>query len=112
MVDPVMTVWSSTMMPPGVTVARIQDLIRCWLPSGKVVDIALIHNFSAGKWRPKTIWKGCKVVEEDKLSSFMLMQYVIRGALVCPVSDQKGELRNYIIDSIDSDMFLRVNGWE
>ena len=97
---------------PGVTVSQIRDLICCWLPSGKVVDIVLMHGFSKSKWRPRTTWKGCRVLEEDRSSSFMLMEYVIRGALVCPVSEHKGELRNYIIDSTDSDMFLRVNGWE
>ncbi len=97
---------------PGVTISRLQDLIRCWLPSGKVIDLALMNGFSPSKWKPRTAWKGCRVVEEDKSSFFMLMEYVTRGGLVCPVSDRDGELRNYIVDSIDSDMLLRVNGWE
>ncbi len=97
---------------PGITISRLRDLIRCWLPSGRVVDLAVMHCFSPSKWKPKTPWKGCRVVEEDKSSSFMLMEYVTRGGLVCPVSDREGELRNFIVDSVDSDMFLRVNGWE
>lgn len=97
---------------PGITISRIRDLIRCWLPSGKVIDVALIHGFSPSKWRPRTAWKGCKVIEEDKTSSLVLMEYVVRGGLVCPVSGRKGELTNYIVDTIDSDMFLRSNGWE
>jgi hypothetical protein len=94
------------------TISRIRDLIRCWLPSGKVIDIALIRGFSPSKWRPRTMWKGCRVVEEDKSLSFMLLEYIIRGGLVCPVSERKGERTNYIVDTIDSDMFLRANGWE
>jgi hypothetical protein len=97
---------------PGTTLARLRDLIRCWLPSGKVIDVALKHGFSPSRWRPKTVWKNCRIVEEDKSSSLVLMDYVVRGGLVCPVSQRKGERINYIVDSIDSDMFLRVNGWE
>ena len=38
------------------------------------------------------------------------MEYLVRGALLCPVfeSDAKSY---YIIDTVDSDMFLRVNNW-
>ena len=40
---------------PGTTVACLRSLLRCRLPSGKVVDMALVHTFTQTKWRPYTI---------------------------------------------------------
>ncbi len=94
---------------PRITCARLQGLIRCWLPSGKVVDVALIHRFTRSKWKPKTLWKGCRVLEEDKRSSLVQIDYLLRGALMCPVSEQDGEKVHYLIDTVDPDMFLREN---
>jgi len=37
------------------------------------------------------------------------MDYLLCGALVCPVSKQELEKVHYFIDSIDPDMFLREN---
>ena len=94
---------------PGITCARLQSLIRCWLPSGKVVDFALIHGFTHSGWKPRTLWKGCRVLDEDKRSSIVRIDYLLRGALLCPVSGQDDERAHYLIDTVDPDMFLRVN---
>ena len=39
---------------PGTSVARLRSLLRCRLPSGKVVDIALVHAFTrlGNSWKP------------------------------------------------------------
>ena len=42
---------------PGTTVARLRSLLKCQLPSGNVVDVALVHAFARHKWKPNTIWK-------------------------------------------------------
>lgn len=60
---------------------------------------------------PSTFWDGCKVFEEPGGCEFILMDYVVRGALLSPVFDAKGKGVHYVMDSVDSDMFLRVNGW-
>ena len=47
---------------------------------------------------------------EAKESSFILMDYIVRGALMCPVFESDIGL-HYFVDTIDADMFSRVNGW-
>jgi hypothetical protein len=93
---------------PGTSVARLRSLLRCRLPSGKVVDIALVHPFTRNSWKPYTMWKNCQILAEARDSSFVLLDYVVRGALLCPVFDSDARL-HYLIDTVDGDMFLRVN---
>lgn len=93
----------------NLSVARLLDLFRCWLPSGKVVNLALVRHFSSSKWKPKTVWEGCRVLDEDSNATLVQMDYILRGALVCPVSDQEEERSHYFIDSVDPDIFLREN---
>ena len=94
---------------PGITCAHLQSLIRCWLPSGKVVDFALIHGFNRSEWKPRTLWKGCRVLDEDEMSSIVQMDYLLRSALMCPVSGKDDERAHYLIDTVDPDMFLHAN---
>lgn len=92
---------------PRITCARLRSLIRCWLPSGKALDLAVIHGFTGSKWKPRTVWKGCRILDEDNGSSIVRMDYLLRGALLCPVSEQDGEKAHYFIDTVDPDMFLQ-----
>ncbi|KAK6997128.1 hypothetical protein R3P38DRAFT_2563781 [Favolaschia claudopus] len=68
---------------PGVSCARLRSLIRCQLPSGRIVDLAMVQSMKHTNWRPKTLWDGCLVLEEGKNLSFLLMDFVIRGAFLC-----------------------------
>ena len=96
---------------PGITCARLNGLLRCWLPSGNVLDLALVLGFTPSKWKPRTLWQGCRILDEDSNGDSYLvrMDYLLRGALICPVSEQDGERTYYFIDTVDSDMFLREN---
>jgi hypothetical protein len=60
------------------------------------------------RWKPNTVWNGCKVLEEDKSSSFLLMDEVVRGALLAPAFGSENRLLYYFIDTVDSDMYLRA----
>jgi hypothetical protein len=93
---------------PRTTVIRLRSLLRCRLFSGKVIDVALVHAFTQTKWKSNTMWDNCQVCVEARDSSFILMDYVVRGALLCPVFNSNARL-HYIMDTIDGDMFLRVN---
>jgi len=93
---------------PGTSVARLCSLLRCRLPSGKVVDIALVRAFTRNGWKPYTMWKNCQISAETRNSSFVLLDYIVRGALMCPVFDSDARF-HYLIDTVDGDMFLRVN---
>ena len=95
---------------PGTTVARLRSLLRCRLSSGRVVDMSLIHAFTRNNWKPYTMWNNCQIRAEARESSFVLMDYIVRGALMCPVFNSDTGL-HYIVDTVDGDMFLRVNNW-
>jgi len=93
------------------TVARLRALLRCLLPSGRHIDIALVHSFgSRSHWKPATKWDGCQIRAENKEPSFVLMEYLVRGALLCPAFESD-DGSYYIIDTIDGDMFIRLNNW-
>ncbi|KAK7016085.1 hypothetical protein R3P38DRAFT_2543145 [Favolaschia claudopus] len=57
---------------PGLACARLRSLIRCKLPSSRIVDLAIVNPMKISKWRPKTVWDGCLVHEESKDLSFLL----------------------------------------
>ncbi|KAJ7633731.1 hypothetical protein B0H17DRAFT_1023714 [Mycena rosella] len=94
---------------PGMSFARISALLRCTLESKRQFDVALVHEFRQNKWKPRTAWAGCQVHEEAKEYSLLLMDYVIRGALLtrAPVVG-KGNL-HFLVDTVDPDMFLRAD---
>ena len=94
-----------------VASARLQHLVRCILPSRRPVDIALVHMFKYDKWRPRTFWDGCEVRDEEKNISFLRMDYVVRGALLARAFEAPRESLHYIVDTVDYDMFLRVNNY-
>ncbi|KAF8584403.1 hypothetical protein K439DRAFT_1646930 [Ramaria rubella] len=71
--------------------AHLQFVFQCFLPSG-AQDIAIVRLFRQSKWLPKTVWKGCQVLEE-KEHTFVLLKYLLGG-------------KYCINDLIDSDMFL------
>ena len=63
--------------------SRLKTLLRCKLSSGRLLDIALVHKFTShAKWKLNTLWDGCKVLEEDKISFFLVMDEVVQGALL------------------------------
>jgi len=96
---------------PKLSVARLYDIFRCRLPSGKTLDIALVRRFHCSKWKPRTVWSGCRVLDEESDTTLVQMDYLLRGVVVCPVSEREEEKSHYFIDSIDPDIFLRENSW-
>jgi len=85
----------------GITCTHLQSLSHCWLLSGKVVDFALIHRFTHSEWKSRTLWKRCQILNEDKILSIVQMDYLLCGALMCPVSGKDDERAHYLIDTVD-----------
>ncbi|KAJ7166717.1 hypothetical protein C8R46DRAFT_996401 [Mycena filopes] len=94
---------------PGLAFARLCALLRCKLESNRQFDVALVREFHPNKWRPRTQWAGCQVREEVKSYSFLLMDYVIRGALLAPVCEKGKDNLYFLVDTVDADMFLRAD---
>ncbi|KAJ7092944.1 hypothetical protein B0H15DRAFT_938487 [Mycena belliarum] len=94
---------------PGLHFARVRSLLRCSLPSGRQIDVALVHMFVPSRWKPRTRWAGYQIRDEERESSFLSMEHVIRGALLEPVASSAKEAAHFVIDTIDADMFLRAD---
>ncbi|KAJ7215965.1 hypothetical protein GGX14DRAFT_359331, partial [Mycena pura] len=96
---------------PGLAAARLRTLLRCRLPSGRVVDLVIVQVMKSSNWRPRTPWDGCLVFSEEVNFTFLLMDYIIRGALLAPVRPHPTSRAHinlhYLVDAVDGDMFLR-----
>ena len=47
------------------------------------MDLALIYGFTSSKWKPRTLWKGCRILDENDSSSIVMIDYLLRGAVLC-----------------------------
>ncbi|KAJ7053222.1 hypothetical protein C8F01DRAFT_1065057 [Mycena amicta] len=94
--------------PDALDFARILGLFRCRLPSKREVDVALVRLFKAARWKPKTVWENCRVLEDGR-TTFILPEYFIRGAhLINAFGSKKEDTIFYLNDVVDSDWFLRA----
>jgi len=55
------------------------------------------------------MWDGCRVLDEERDTALVQMDYLLRGALIWPVSNRVDEKSHYFMDSTDPDIFLREN---
>ncbi|KAJ7859997.1 hypothetical protein B0H14DRAFT_2271914, partial [Mycena olivaceomarginata] len=37
---------------------QLRALVRCQLPSGKIVDLAVVQTMNPSNWKPRTAWDG------------------------------------------------------
>ncbi|KAJ6609538.1 hypothetical protein B0H10DRAFT_1954544 [Mycena sp. CBHHK59/15] len=84
---------------PGMAFARLYALLCCTLELKCQFDVALVHQFRRSKWKPRTEWAGCQVHEEVKPYSLLLMDYVIRGALLTSATESGKENLHFFIDT-------------
>jgi hypothetical protein len=87
-------------------------LLRCTIPGNSTFDLAFVYRFKNSKWKPRTIWKGCRVVEECGRPEFLPLEHVARGALLARAWGSERTNLYFPIDTIDDDMFLRLNNIE
>ncbi|KAJ7645259.1 hypothetical protein DFH06DRAFT_1426092, partial [Mycena polygramma] len=91
-----------------LTFGRMLFLFQCRLPSGRTEDIALVRLLKKSTWRPKTMWKNCRIFEEGR-TMFILPRYFVRGAhLVNCFGCSKEESTFYLDDVADFDWLLRA----
>ncbi|KIJ35457.1 hypothetical protein M422DRAFT_180706 [Sphaerobolus stellatus SS14] len=88
-----------------ISFARLYALFSCQGPSKIKHYIALIGKFRATKWKPKTVWDGCRVFEEKEYD-FVLLKYLIRGCHMIPAFEKSGKMF-YLNDLVDGDAFIR-----
>ncbi|KAI5821788.1 hypothetical protein K523DRAFT_21961 [Schizophyllum commune Tattone D] len=96
----------------GHEYGRLYGLLRITLPSERRFDVGIVRMCKeTRKWRPKTSWAGCIVLEEEKNLTFLPLKYVLRQAVLCPTFGSPSRLGSmyYPMDTIDEDMFLRLD---
>jgi hypothetical protein len=88
--------------------ARLELIFRCELPSGQWCDLAMITPFKNSRWKPRTVWHGCRICEPGK-PQIISLEYLIRGALLVDTELTRLSGKHFFVDDlIDNDMFLRM----
>ncbi|KAK7001214.1 hypothetical protein R3P38DRAFT_3405317 [Favolaschia claudopus] len=85
-------------------------IFRCFLPNGVKLDLAMVRPFRRSSWHPRTR-TDCPIRERKSGVMFIALEHVVRGVLLCPIFGASREAF-YVIDTVDGDMFLRINGIE
>ncbi|KAJ7777490.1 hypothetical protein B0H14DRAFT_3894290 [Mycena olivaceomarginata] len=90
--------------------ARLRSLVRCQLPSGRIVDVAMVQLVQKSSWGPQTHWDGCLVFDECREIDFLLVEHIMRGTLLAPVRPAPSgrSHSHYLVDVIDGDI-LELN---
>ncbi|KAJ6557064.1 hypothetical protein DFH09DRAFT_1084412 [Mycena vulgaris] len=79
-------------------------VFRCHLPGNFTLDLAMVRPFRKTSWQPNTP-TDCPIREKMAAtsSSFIALEHVVRGALLCPIFGGKAGM-HYIIDCVDEDI--------
>ncbi|KAK6988291.1 hypothetical protein R3P38DRAFT_2473944, partial [Favolaschia claudopus] len=72
------------------------------------LDLAMIRPFRKSSWQPRTR-TDCPIRERQSGVMFIAMEHVVRGVVLCPIFEKPRYMSN-VIDCVDEDMFLRING--
>ncbi|KAJ7802468.1 hypothetical protein B0H14DRAFT_2385466, partial [Mycena olivaceomarginata] len=91
-----------------LSLARLIALLRCQVSNDRFFDLAFVDRFKNSHWRPKTNWNGCRVVEAYGKPAFLPLEYIARGAFLTPAYGTEQDLY-FPLDTVDEDMFLRLN---
>ncbi|KAK7007202.1 hypothetical protein R3P38DRAFT_3325584 [Favolaschia claudopus] len=91
-----------------LAMAELALVFRCFLPDGVKLGLAMVRPFRRSSWHPKTR-TDCPIRERKSGVMFIALEHVVRGVLLCPIFGASREAF-YVIDTIDGDMFLRING--
>ncbi|KAJ7870473.1 hypothetical protein B0H14DRAFT_2345697 [Mycena olivaceomarginata] len=90
-----------------LAMGQLELVFRCHLPHQNLLDLALIRPYCDSSWTAKTR-TDCPIREWGAGPLFITLDQVTRGALLCPIFGASRTVF-YVMDCIDSDMFLRVN---
>jgi hypothetical protein len=95
-----------------LSLARLIAILRVSTGDGRSFDLAYVRRFKNSKWKPRTVWKGCRVVEESEKLEFLPLTYITRGAVLPRVRGTACQNLYFTMDTADDDMFLRLNNIE
>jgi hypothetical protein len=90
-----------------LAMGQLELVFRCHLSNKVSFDLALIRRYRKSTWAARTR-TDCPIREWSPGSTFIALEHVTRGALLCPIFGASREVF-YVVDCVDADMFLRVN---
>ncbi|KAJ6549454.1 hypothetical protein B0H10DRAFT_1969048 [Mycena sp. CBHHK59/15] len=90
-----------------LAMGQLESVFRCHLPRKVTLDLAMIHPYRKSTWAARTR-TDCPMREWGPGSTFIALEHVTRGALLCHIFGAPREVF-YVIDCVDGDMFLRIN---
>ncbi|KAJ7272206.1 hypothetical protein C8J57DRAFT_1318109, partial [Mycena rebaudengoi] len=91
-----------------LAIAQLLALFRCTIHNGDSFDLAFVQRFKNSQWRPNTAWDGCRVVDPVGRPEFLSLEHVARGVFMAKAAGVPAE-HYFPLDTIDDDMFLRLN---
>ncbi|KAJ7450175.1 hypothetical protein FB451DRAFT_1052385 [Mycena latifolia] len=91
-----------------LAMGQLRLVFRCHLPQKVTLDLAMIRPYCHSSWSPRTR-TDCPIRKWGAGSTFVALEHVTRGVLLCPIFGASHEVF-YVVDCVDEDMFLRVNG--
>ena len=92
-----------------LALARLISLLRIETNHGMRFDLAFVYRFKNSKWKPRTFWDGCRVVECSKKPQFLPLDCVARGALLAHAYGTQCDDLFFVMDTVDGDMYLCLN---
>ncbi|KAJ7194520.1 hypothetical protein GGX14DRAFT_377927, partial [Mycena pura] len=95
-----------------LSLARLVTLLRVKVPNGRAFDLAFVRPFKNTTWKPYISWNGMRVVEECSKPAFLPLQHVERAALLARAYGTQRDNLYFPLDTVDEDMFLRLNNIE
>lgn len=91
-----------------IAMGQLVLVFRCFLPHSVALDLAMIRPYRNSSWHPKT-HTDCPIREQNAGGVFIALEHLVRGVLLCPIFGASRKAF-YVVDCIDEDMFLRING--
>ncbi|KAJ7314391.1 hypothetical protein DFH08DRAFT_716790 [Mycena albidolilacea] len=92
-----------------LALAHLISLLRVETNHGIRFDLTFVYRFKNSKWKPRTFWDGCHVMECSKKPQFLPLDCVARGALLARAYGTQHNDLFFVVDTVDGDMYLRLN---
>ncbi|KAJ7472475.1 hypothetical protein FB451DRAFT_1469161 [Mycena latifolia] len=90
-----------------LAMGRLELVFCCHLPQKVTLDLAMIRPYCRSSWAARTR-TDCPIREWGVGSTFIALEHVTRGVLLCPIFEASREVF-YVVDCIDEDITSTVS---
>ncbi|KAJ7017193.1 hypothetical protein C8F04DRAFT_979784, partial [Mycena alexandri] len=92
----------------SVAMGQFHFLLRCHLPGGATLDLAMVQPYGRSLWQPNT--RTDRPIRSKlplKSCHFISLEHIVRGVLLAPIFGGKDGMY-YVVDCVDEGMYLRI----